>query len=200
VSGLEAREEEVIAMIGALVMRKVMSKNQAATVNAKDIEGLKKFWADDVSLTFVGQPPIEGKDAVEAWYRSWFAGIKEIRETSTNFALVHPYAVGVSNTVLFEATSDIEFTDGRRVVESEATVIEIRGGKATSIRVYIADEDGGQVLMGSRASRNGAARCGGRLSGLGRVSPGVGGRAGRSPGKHRTALFPSRCPTVRTWA
>ncbi len=146
--GLEAREEGV--------MRKMMSGSQAATVNAKDIDALKKFWADDVKLTFVGQPPIEGKDAVEAWYRSWFAGIKEIRETSTNFALVHPYALGVSNTVLFEAKSDIEFTDGRHVVESEVAVIEIRGGKATSIRVYIADEDGGQVLMGSRASRHGA--------------------------------------------
>jgi hypothetical protein len=76
-------EEGVIAMIGALLMQKTMSKNQAATVNAKDIEALKKFWADDVKLTFVGQPPIEGKDAVEEWYRSWFAGIKEIRETST---------------------------------------------------------------------------------------------------------------------
>lgn len=143
-------------MIGALVMRKMMSGSQAATVNAKDIDALKKFWADDVKLTFVGQPPIEDKDAVEAWYRSWFAGIKEIRETSTNFALVHPYALGVSNTVLFEAKSDIEFTDGRHVVESEVAVIEIRGGKATSIRVYVADEDGGQVLMGSQASRHGA--------------------------------------------
>jgi ketosteroid isomerase-like protein len=141
-------------MIGAFLMRKTMSKNQAATVNAKDIEALKKFWADDVSLTFVGQPPIEGKDAVEAWYRSWFAGIKEIRETSTNFALVHPYAFGVSNTVLFEAKSDIEYTDGRHVVESEVAVIEIHGGKATSIRIYVADENGGQVLMGSRASRH----------------------------------------------
>jgi ketosteroid isomerase-like protein len=111
-----------------------------------------------VTLTFVGQPSIVGKDAVEAWYRSWFAGIKKIRETSSNFAPVHPYALGVTNTVLFEATSDIEFTDSRHVVESEATVIEIRGGKATSIRVYIADEDGGQVLMGSRAARNGAGR------------------------------------------
>lgn len=139
-------------MIGALVMRKMMSKNQAATVNAKDIEALKKFWADDVRLTFVGQPPIEGKDAVEAWYRSWFAGIKEIRETSTNFALVHPYAVGASNTVLFESEADMDFTDGRHAVEHEVGVIEIRGGKATDIRVYVAAQDGGQVLMGARAS------------------------------------------------
>lgn len=144
--------EGVIAMIGALLMRNVMSKNQSATVNAMDIEALKEFWADDVTLTFVGQPPIEGKDAVEAWYRSWFAGIKEIRETSTNFALVHPYAVGASNTVLFEAKSDMEFTDGRHAVEHEVAVIEVRGGKATNIRVYVADEDGGKVLMGARAS------------------------------------------------
>lgn len=139
-------------MIGALLMRNTMSKNQAATVNAKDIEALSKFWADDVKLTFVGQPPIEGKEAVEAWYRSWFAGIKEMRETSANFALVHPYAVGLSNTVLFEATSDMEYIDGRHAVEHEVTVIEIRAGKATNIRVYIADEDGGKVLMGARAS------------------------------------------------
>ena len=139
-------------MIGALMMRNAMSKNQAATVNAKDIEALKKLWADDVTLTFVGQPPIEGKDAVEAWYRAWFAGIKEIREMSTNFALVHPYAVGVSNTVLFEATSDMQYTDGRHTVEHEVTVIEIHRGKATNIRAYVADEDGGKVLMGSRAS------------------------------------------------
>lgn len=31
-------------------------------------------------------------------------------------------------------------------------VVEIRGGKATNIRVYVADEDGGDVLMGARAS------------------------------------------------
>lgn len=139
-------------MIGALLIREAMRKNQAATVNAKDIEALKNYWADDVTLTFVGQPPIEGKDAVEAFYRSWFAGIKEIRETSTNFALVHPYAVGASNTVLFEAKSDMEFTDGRHGVVQEVVVIEIRGGKATDIRVYVADEDGGGVLMGARAS------------------------------------------------
>lgn len=139
-------------MIGALVMRKLMSRNQAATVNAKDIEALKRFWADDVRLTFVGQPPIEGKDAVEEWYRSWFAGIEEIRETSTNFALLHPYALGASNTVLFESENEIQFCDGRHTVEREAVVIEIRGGKATDIRVYVADEDGGKVLMGARAS------------------------------------------------
>ena len=139
-------------MIGALMMRNAMSKKQAATVNAKDIEALKELWADDVTLTFVGQPPIEGKDAVEAWYRAWFAGIKEIREMSTNFALVHPYAVGVSNTVLFEATSDMQYTDGRHAVEYEATVIEIHRGKPPNIRVYVADQDGGKVLMGSRAS------------------------------------------------
>jgi ketosteroid isomerase-like protein len=142
----------VTAMIGALLIRQAMRKNQAATVNAKDIEALKEFWADDVKLTIVGQPPIEGKDAVEAFYRSWFAGIKEIRETSTNFALVRPYAVGASNTVLFEAESDMELTDGRRGVVQEVVVIEIRGGKATNIRVYVADEDGAEVLMGGRAS------------------------------------------------
>jgi ketosteroid isomerase-like protein len=142
----------VIVMIGALVMRRMLSKNQAATINAKDIEGLKKFWADDVKLTFVGEPSIEGKDAVEAWYRSWFSGIDEIRETSTNFALVHPYAVGASNTVLFESEADIDFTDGRHTLEHEVGVIEIRGGKATEIRVYVAAEHGSDVVMGARAS------------------------------------------------
>jgi ketosteroid isomerase-like protein len=144
--------EGVIAMIGALAMHRAMSQNQAATVNAKDIEALKKFWADDVRLTFVGQPPIEGKAAVEAWYRGWFDATQEIHETSTNFALVHPYAVGSSNTVVFESEADSTFTDGRHTVERAMTIIEVHDRKATDIRVYVADEDGGQVLMGARAS------------------------------------------------
>lgn len=138
-------------MIGALLMRMAMSRTQADAVSRRDLEALKEFWADDISLTFVGQPPIEGKDAVERWYRAWFDSIREIRASSTNFALVHPYAVGASNTVLFESQEEIEYVDGRRMTAREAAVIEIRRRKAVRIRAYVADEDGAKVLMGSRA-------------------------------------------------
>jgi ketosteroid isomerase-like protein len=56
-------------MFGALVLRMLIRRNQASTLAAKDIEALKRMWADDVMLTFMRQPPIVGREAVENWYQ-----------------------------------------------------------------------------------------------------------------------------------
>ena len=52
-------------MLGALMLRNGVRRNQAKLVSSKDIEALKQAWADDVTLTFAGQAPIRGNDAVE---------------------------------------------------------------------------------------------------------------------------------------
>lgn len=56
---------KVASMLGALMLRNGVRRNQAKLVSSKDIEALKQAWADDVTLTFAGQAPIRGNDAVE---------------------------------------------------------------------------------------------------------------------------------------
>ena len=114
-------------MLGPLIMRSMMRKNQAATVERKDIEALTKIWADDVTLTFMGQPPIVGKPAVEAWYRSWFDVLAEVHETPKNFSFARPYALGFTNTVLWEATGEHVYKDGRKVVQTAVAMDFERG-------------------------------------------------------------------------
>ena len=135
-------------MLGPLIMRSMMRRTQAATVESKDIEALKKMWADDVTLTFLGQPAIAGKPAVEAWYRSWFDGLAEVRERPRNFAFVRPYALGFTNTVLWESTGEFVFQDGRKAVVQEVTAIDFERGKAKAIRIYVADPDGEDLFLG----------------------------------------------------
>ena len=135
-------------MLGSLIMRSMMRKNQAATVERKDIEALKKMWADDVTLTFMGQSAIVGKPAVEAWYRAWFDVLEEVHESPKNFALVRPYALGFTNTVLWEATGEHVFKDGRRVVLQTAVAIDFERGKAKAIRLHVSDPHGEKRYMG----------------------------------------------------
>jgi ketosteroid isomerase-like protein len=135
-------------MLAPLIMRSMMRRNQAATVESKDIEALKKMWADDVTLTFMGQPPIVGKPAVEAWYRSWFDVLEEVHESPKNFSLARPYALGFTNTVLWESTGEHVFKDGRKVVKQVAVAIDFERGKGKAIRIYVADPDGEKRYMG----------------------------------------------------
>lgn len=136
--------------MGALVLRTLIRKNQARTVAAKDLARLKNMWADDITLTFMGQPPIVGKQAVEQWYRAWFASVTEISEHPRNFALVRPYALGFTNTVLFETTGETVLLDGRKNVVVETGVIEFKRGKAQAIRIYVADPEGESAFLGTK--------------------------------------------------
>ena len=138
-------------MLGPLIMRSMMRKNQAATVERKDIEALKQMWADDVTLTFMGQPPVVGKPAVEAWYRSWFDVLDEVHESPRNFSFARPYTLGFTNTVLWEATGELVFKDGRRAVKHTSVAIDFERGKAKAIRLYVADPDGEKRYMGVTA-------------------------------------------------
>jgi ketosteroid isomerase-like protein len=123
-------------------------KSQANTVSGKDIDALKKVWADDVTLTFAGQAPIKGKPAVEAWYRSWFDGVKQIRETTTNVSVAKPGALTLTNTVLFESVTELVRLDDTRATIREAAAVDFRGGKITAVRVYVADPHGDKILSG----------------------------------------------------
>lgn len=138
-------------MLGPLIMRSMMRKNQARTVETKDIEALKTMWADDVTLTFMGQPPIVGKPAVEAWYRSWFDAMQEVHEHSKNFSLARPYTLGFTNTVLWEATGEHLFRDGHTTVVKTAVAIDFQRGKAKAIRLYVADPAAEKIYLGATA-------------------------------------------------
>jgi ketosteroid isomerase-like protein len=129
----------------------MMRRNQAATVESKDIEALKEMWADDVTLMFMGRPANVGKPAVEAWYRSWFEAMEQVHERPRNFALARPYTLAFSNTVLWESTAEHVFRDGRTTVVQTALAIEFDRGKARAIRVYVADPDGEKAYMGVTA-------------------------------------------------
>ena len=138
-------------MLGPLIMRSMMRKNQAATVESKDIQALKEMWAEDVTLTFMGRPAIVGKPAVEAWYRSWFDAMEQVHENPKNFALVRPYTLGFTNTVLWESTGEHLFRDGRTSVVQTSVAIDFERGKAKAIRVYVADPDGEKAYLGVTA-------------------------------------------------
>lgn len=135
-------------MLGALVLRILLRRSQAATVQAQDVNALRRYWAEDITLTFMGQPPLVGREAVEDWYRAWFAGVADVFEQPISFALAHPFALGLTNTVLFETTSETVLPDGRTAVLHETTAIDLERGKVRAVRVYVADPQGEKALLG----------------------------------------------------
>lgn len=135
-------------MLGALVLRMLLRRSQAATVRAEDVIALRRNWADDITLTFMGQPPIVGREAVEDWYRAWFAGVADVFEQPISFALARPFALGLTNTVLFETTSETVRPDGRTALLHVATAIDLERGKVRAVRVYVADPQGEKSLLG----------------------------------------------------
>lgn len=140
-------------MIGAMAL-KLEVRQGFAMMNRKDLVWLMRGWAKDAVLEFPGKTPIsgryEGKPAVEAFFRRMFDRMATIHFTVRRIVVAHPFALGLTNTVLIEWAADEVSHDGISIHVEGVTVSDVRRGRNVASREYIFDPDLLERMWGRR--------------------------------------------------
>lgn len=105
-------------------------------------------WADDVTLTPMGCPPIRGKAAVQAFDQAYYDTMTSYHVTMRSVSLAKPWAIGFTNTVVIEDEMTIERKDGRTQTLHQVLILELKRGKLGAVRTYLADPDYEKVMLG----------------------------------------------------
>jgi ketosteroid isomerase-like protein len=120
----------------------------------RDVEALVKNWADDAIMEVGGTHGLSGtftgKEAIRHWYEQWAAQIGDAEIRITRVAVTNPLAVGLTNTVMYEATVDETSLSGVTVQVQFVGVNELRRGKVVHGRTYLADETPELLLWGTK--------------------------------------------------
>jgi ketosteroid isomerase-like protein len=94
------------------------------------VEGMEAFFAPDVTIQEVGQPPKTGRDHTIAVEKDLLAGVSEFIQYSA-----HSKGAGGDKT-FYEATMEFKTTDGQHVVQNQAVVTTWKDGKIVDERYY----------------------------------------------------------------
>lgn len=134
-------------MIGAMLLKRYFEKNHAPQFEARDAAYVDA-WPENVSITFAGQPPIVGKQAVKEFEMSFFGSMEDLRLVTRTVALARPWALGFTNTVICEDEYHIVRRDGREETLYDLICVDIVKGKVVGTRGYLADPDAQRVALG----------------------------------------------------
>jgi ketosteroid isomerase-like protein len=138
-------------MIGAIVMKLGMRRGVTA-LNRRDAEYFIRFLADDVVLEFPGHTPLSGRfvgrHAVADWYRRYFETTVRIHDVIVHSAVEHPFALGLSNTIITEFDAEETTARGETSRGRYIDVSEMRRGKLVAERTYPFDMDGVERAWG----------------------------------------------------
>lgn len=126
-------------VLGAILLRNAFKKDHAAAVESLDVDKVTERFSDDVTLTFMGNPPIVGKEAVKEFMREYFATLTSSRTTTKHVAVARPWAFGLSNTVIVEDDVQVERTDGSVEHLPQGLAFDVQGGRVVAVREYLAD-------------------------------------------------------------
>jgi ketosteroid isomerase-like protein len=130
-------------MIGALLMRTAIPKS-FENQSRMDLPAMSRTWSEDVVLEVSGPSALsgryEGKAEVERFFRDDWAHLASSHIEAKRVALVHPYAVGLSNVVMVEFVADVVSTDGVEGRVEGVSVVEVRRGKTVTIRSHYFDD------------------------------------------------------------
>jgi ketosteroid isomerase-like protein len=139
-------------MIGALVLR-VGSRRGWKAFNHRDLDYFEPYISDDIVYEVAGDPPLGGRFVGKAAWRQandrWMEPLASFRIRVVNEGLTHPFALGLSNTVLTEYELTERTHDGRELRTRGVDVSEIRRGKVVSERNYLLNLEGEAALRRS---------------------------------------------------
>jgi ketosteroid isomerase-like protein len=142
----------VVEMIGAVMLQRALAGNLPKIAGSLDAEQVMANAADDVTLTFVGYPPIVGKAAATDFYRAYFAKVVAEHGVCRNVAVTRPWAMGLTNTIIVEADFDVTHKDGTKEAFTDLEVFELRRGKTVAIRKYVVGAITREILEERSAS------------------------------------------------
>ena len=135
-------------MLGATLLRNAFERDHAAAVESLDAEKVTERFSDDVTLTFMGNPPVVGKEAVKAFMRGYYETVASSRTTTTHVAVARPWAFGLTNTVIVEDDVEVTRKDGSVDHLPQGLAFDVRGGRVVAVREYLADPDARQRALG----------------------------------------------------
>jgi ketosteroid isomerase-like protein len=99
-------------------------------VDALDADKVAAWFTDDATVVFANHPPAVGPSAIRAALGGFMSSIRGMKHEFRNV-----WEVG--STAMFEASVTYTSKDGTVVVIPAATVLERRGDKLTSCRIYV---------------------------------------------------------------
>lgn len=102
-----------------------------ATMEAKDLDRLGDYYADDITLTFANAPTVTGRDVVLAQMATLLAEVESLAHPLIN---VWQEDDGV---VVFEVASVWTFPDGTTVTINACSIFTVSDGKFTDQRIYV---------------------------------------------------------------
>jgi ketosteroid isomerase-like protein len=102
-----------------------------AAMQAKDIDRMRSYYSDDMTLTFANAPTVTGGEAVLAQMTTLLAKVESLAHPLIN---VWQEDDGV---VVFEVASVWRFPDGAEATINACTIVTIADGKFTDQRIYV---------------------------------------------------------------
>lgn len=137
-------------MIGALLLRLGSARGWRA-FNRRDLDYFERYVADDIVYETAGRSPLGGRFVGKAAWREanqrWMDSLASFRFTVRHEGLTHPYALGLTNTVLTEYELMQTTKDGRAFRTRGIDVSEMRRGKIVAERNYLFDLAGSEALL-----------------------------------------------------
>ncbi len=169
-------------MIGALLLQQSLRPELERAVDSHDVDAIMRLWADDGLLEYGGTHTMAGTfggtEEVRGWFQRWFEGTAEVHVRVGRVAVARPWALGLSNTLLFEAHLEERLPAGPTVETDAVVVATLRRGKVVHVKTYPYDETPELSLWGGKARDR-------KASGIDVLIPGT-----KPPPKPRKAAAP----------
>ena len=129
-------------MIGAMIAKQKISSGYDA-LNNRDLETFLAAWRDDCTFIYPGDLPIsgkiEGKPAIEKWFKNFFNQFPKIKYTLKNVCVDNVFDFMGTNTVAAHWDSEYTNKDGKEFQNSGVSIIKIKFGKAEFVKDYYFD-------------------------------------------------------------
>jgi len=131
-------------MIGAIIAKRKVSAG-FDSINRRDVSAFLTDWREDAAFIYPGNMSvsgkIEGKEAIEKWFRRFLEQFPKVNITVKNAYVKNLFALGATNDVAVEWDISLTNREGKDFQNSGITTISIRNGKAVLARDYYFDVD-----------------------------------------------------------
>ena len=131
-------------MIGALLLKFTWKHRVEKAFAHRDIDALVGAWSEDGVLEFGGTSSMAGRfvgrPEIRGWMERWFARVADLKVTIGKVALTNPWALGLTNTVMYQEHIEETSHDGLSISADLVSVITLHRGRITLVRDYLFDE------------------------------------------------------------
>jgi len=131
-------------MIGAIIGKRKV-RLQYDYLNRHATKAFMAGFAKDATFVYPGNVSasgeIKGKKAIEKWFHKFMEQFPKVNITVKNIYIQNIFALGPTNVFAVEWDEAVTNKEGKSFQYSGVTTINIKRGKATSVREYIFDNE-----------------------------------------------------------